>query len=48
MILEFNKQENGWVSEFVVTADFNLHIEGVAEGNVRIYQRGSENRSMPT
>ena len=41
MELNFTKENNGWVSEFEATADFNLHIEGVREGNVRIYQRGS-------
>ena len=41
MDLNFTKQEGGWVSEFEVTADFNLHIEGVAEGKVMVYQRGT-------
>ena len=41
MTLNFTKNEDVWVAEFTATADFNLHIEGVVEGNVRIYQRGS-------
>lgn len=40
MELVFNKETNGWVSEFEVTSDFNLHIEGVSEGYVRVYQKG--------
>lgn len=40
MNLEFVKKDN-WEAEFNVTADFNLHIEGVPEGQVRIYQRGT-------
>lgn len=41
MELNFIKNENGWVAEFEASADFNLHIEGVIEGNVAIYQRGT-------
>lgn len=41
MELNFQKSVNGWVAEFTATADFNLHIEGVLEGNVQVYQRGS-------
>ena len=41
MDLNFTKQEGGWVSEFEVSADFNLHIEGVLEGNVKVHQRGT-------
>lgn len=40
MNLEFEKKDN-WEAEFEATADFNLHIEGVPEGQVRIYQRGT-------
>lgn len=40
MNLEFVKKDN-WEAEFEATADFNLHIEGVPEGQVRIYQRGT-------
>ena len=41
MELNFTKEHGGWVSEFEATADFNLHIEGVYEGDVSIYQRGT-------
>lgn len=42
MELVFTKNDSGsWYAEFEVTADFNLHIEGVAEGNVRVYQRST-------
>lgn len=43
MTLNFTKnQDSGaWVAEFEATSDFNLHIEGVVEGNVRVYQRGT-------
>ena len=41
MEILFEKKGSAWVSEFEATGDFNLHIEGVLEGNVRIYQRGS-------
>ena len=37
-----NEKTGSWVSEFKVESDFNLHIEGVVEGNVRVYQRGTE------
>ena len=39
MTIEFLKKDEGWVAEFEATADFNLHLEGVVEGNVNIYQR---------
>ena len=43
MTLNFTKNHasGAWVAEFEATSDFNLHIEGVVEGNVRVYQRGS-------
>lgn len=41
MELNFTKEHGGWVSEFEATADFNLHVEGVYEGDVSIYQRGT-------
>lgn len=41
MELNFIKNENGWVAEFEASADFNLHIDGVLEGNVQVYQRGT-------
>ena len=41
MELNFIKKENGWVAEFEASADFNLHIDGVLEGNVQVYQRGT-------
>lgn len=45
MDLTFIKQqETGqdpvWVAEFEATSEFNLHIEGVYEGNVKIFQKG--------
>lgn len=36
-----NEKNGSWESEFKVESDFNLHIEGVAEGNVRVGQRGT-------
>lgn len=42
MDLIFTKQADRWVAEFIATDDFNLHIEGVVEGNVSVFQRGSE------
>ena len=41
MKLNFSKQDGRWVAEFTATADFNLHIEGVNDGNVQVYQRGT-------
>lgn len=41
MELKFNKSEEGWVAEFKVTSSFSLHIEGVVEGNVKVYQRST-------
>lgn len=43
MNLEFakNNETNSWECEFSTPSDFNLHIEGVAEGKVYIYQRGT-------
>ena len=41
MELVFSKKNLAWETEFEVTADFNLHIEGVVEGNVKVYQRGT-------
>lgn len=42
MELIFTKQADRWVAEFIANNDFNLHIEGVVEGNVSVFQRGSE------
>lgn len=42
MELIFTKQADRWVAEFIANNDFNLHIEGVVEGNVSLFQRGSE------
>ncbi|MBR5198204.1 MAG: hypothetical protein IKW20_00065 [Bacteroidales bacterium] len=36
-----NSETNYWESEFEVGSDFNLHIEGVPEGKVWVYQRGT-------
>jgi hypothetical protein len=41
MEINFQKVGDIFVSEFEVTADFNLHLEGVVEGNVKVYQRGT-------
>lgn len=41
MELKFSKVKESWVAEFEATADFNLHIEGLPEGRVSIYQRGT-------
>lgn len=41
MELTFSKLEEVWVSEFQVSGAFNLHIEGVLEGGVQVYQRGT-------
>lgn len=38
MDLTFQNINNEWVAEFEATADFNLHIEDVVEGEVHIYQ----------
>lgn len=38
MEIVFEKKDSAWVSEFEATSDFNLHIEGVLEGNVRVLQ----------
>ena len=36
-----NENSGAYVAEFKATSDFNIHIEGVVEGNVRVYQRGT-------
>ena len=41
MELTFQKTADRWVAEFEASADFNLHIEGVVEGNVSLFQRGT-------
>lgn len=41
MEINFTKDGNGFVSEFEATGDFNLHIEGVPEGSISVYQRGT-------
>ena len=41
MEINFQKVGDVYVSEFTATADFNLHLEGVVEGNVKVYQRGT-------
>jgi hypothetical protein len=42
MTISFTRQGSDYVSEFIADSDFNLHIEGVNEGNVRVYQRTSD------
>lgn len=45
MDLNFEKKEQywgkdaAWVSEFEVTADFNLHIERISGGRFLVYQK---------
>lgn len=41
MELTFNKVGNKYISEFEVTADFNIHIERPEGGITDIYQRTS-------
>lgn len=41
MEINFAKDGDKYVSEFEVSGDFNLHIEGVVEGNIKVFQRGS-------
>lgn len=41
MEITFSKSGASWISEFQVSGAFNLHIEGVYEGDIRIYQRGT-------
>lgn len=40
MNLSFVKEGASYVSEFQVNSDFNLHLETVKVGPVRVYQRG--------
>lgn len=54
MELQFTKEGDKWVSEFSVSTDFNLHIEGVKQKDIRLYQSTVEGgkyafiRSMST
>lgn len=41
LIFRRNPNTGSWVAEFEATADVALHIEGVDEGTVKIYQRGT-------
>lgn len=41
MELVFAKENNLYVAEFEATGDFNIHVEGVSEGNIAAYQRTS-------
>lgn len=43
MDLTFNKDGGSFVAEFVTTADFNLHLEGVLLGDYKIYQKTAGN-----
>lgn len=38
-----NEKESAYVAEFEATADFNLHIEREAGGDILLYQRTSGN-----
>ena len=41
MELNFTKKNQKWEAEFDATGDFNIHIEGVNDNNVMVYQRTS-------
>ena len=41
MELNFNKEGNVWVAEFEATSDFNLHLERVDDGLIKVMQRGT-------
>ena len=43
MNLTFIKSNDRWLAEFKVSAEFNLHIEGVKQGNISLFQRTIEN-----
>lgn len=43
MEINFTKIGNNYVSEFQAAGAFNLHIEGVAEGDIKVYQRTTDN-----
>ena len=40
MELIFTKTEEGYVAEFEVASDFNLHLERVKNGLIQVFQRG--------
>lgn len=42
MNLEFTNKNNAWEAEFTASADFNLHVEGLPEGDVRVFQSSVE------
>lgn len=42
MVLEFTKREGAWEAFFKAESIFALHIEGVLESNVRVYQSTSQ------
>lgn len=37
MELNFTKQNSMWIAEFEVSSDFNLHLEGVSEGEINVF-----------
>lgn len=43
MDLNFIKIKDRWVAEFKTSGPFNLHIEGVVEGNVSLFHKTIEN-----
>lgn len=43
MDLTFHKDGGSFVAEFVITADFNLHLEGVLLEDYKIYQKTAGN-----
>lgn len=43
MELTFSKVGGRYEAEFQATNDFNLHVERVKSGSIKIYQRGSAN-----
>lgn len=42
MEINFTKQNGVYVAEFVVTGNFNIHMERVDDGLIRIMQRSSD------
>lgn len=42
MDLQFQKEGNVWVAAFEATSDFNLHLERVENGAVKVLQSGTQ------
>ena len=43
MDITFTKKNNLWVAEFQVSGNFNLHLERVESGSIRISQKTAGN-----